>query len=349
MEELSVGGTINARKTINSVELAELTERRHYIIYMWCLKLLKDNPNDFTTSTYKADNNKTLKCFLISQKGCMVLAQKHSFLREKINNYWKEVNDINNDIENIIPKTFSIDTQKEIKKPINTSIVLGKEFNIYGTFDEPLFLAKDVASWIEHSDVSTMIHAVDDDEKVQNTNPNNACGGQGSWFLTENGLYEVLMQSRKPIAKEFKKEVKKILHELRTKGVVDLRNIPSYQIKDPIKRAERWIEEQKEQQRLALDAEEKEKHIQLLVHNSKTYTTSEIAKELGFTSASKLNILLFDKHIQYKVNDTWVLYSNYSDKGLTSVKQQILDSGKIIYDRRWTGDGRDFIINLLNK
>lgn len=237
---------------------------------------------------------------------------------------------------------------EEIKKPINTSIVLGKEFNIYGTFDKPLFLAKDVAKWIEHSDVSTMIRTVDDDEKVTNI----VCtlgGNQKMCFLTENGLYEVLMQSRKPIAKEFKKEVKKILHELRTNGVVDLRNAPSYQIKDPIKRAERWIEEQKEQQRLALDAEEKENHIQLLIHNSKTYTTSEIAKELGFTSATKLNILLFDKHIQYKVNDTWVLYSNYSDKGLTSVKQQILDSGKIIYDRRWTGDGRDFIINLLNK
>ena len=318
MEELSVGGTINARKTINSVELAELTERRHYTIYMWCLKLLKDNPNDFTTSTYKADNNKTLKCFLISQKGCMVLAQKHSFLREKINNYWKEVNDINNDIENIIPKTFSIDTQKEIKKPINTSIVLGKEFNIYGTFDEPLFLAKDVAKWIEHSNPRMMLQSIDDDEKVV-SNVYTLGGEQEAWFLTENGLYEVLMQSRKPIAKEFKKEVKKILHELRTKGVVDLRNIPSYQIENPIARAEKWIEEQKEKQRLALDAEEKENHIQLLVHNSKTYTTSEIAKELGFTSASKLNILLFDKHIQYKVNDTWVLYSNYSDKGLTSV------------------------------
>ena len=38
------------------------------------------------------------------------------------------------------------------------------------------------------------------------------------WFLTEDGLYEVLMQSTKPIAKSFKKEVKKILKELRIKG-----------------------------------------------------------------------------------------------------------------------------------
>ena len=38
------------------------------------------------------------------------------------------------------------------------------------------------------------------------------------WFLTEDGVYEVLMQSRKPIAKQFKKEVKKILKEIRTTG-----------------------------------------------------------------------------------------------------------------------------------
>nr|WP_296047659.1 BRO family protein [uncultured Blautia sp.] len=41
---------------------------------------------------------------------------------------------------------------------------------------------------------------------------------QEYWFLTEDGLYEVLMQSRKPKAKEFKKEVKKILKSIRKTG-----------------------------------------------------------------------------------------------------------------------------------
>ena len=41
---------------------------------------------------------------------------------------------------------------------------------------------------------------------------------RGYWFLTEDGLYEVLMQSRKPKAKEFKKEVKKILKSIRKTG-----------------------------------------------------------------------------------------------------------------------------------
>lgn len=101
---------------------------------------------------------------------------------------------------------------------ISKSAFLGKEIDVYGTAENPLFLAKDVAEWIEHSDVSMMIKSVDDDEKVSATNPNNACGGQNAWFLTEDGLYEVLMQSRKPIAKQFKKGVKNILKTIRKTG-----------------------------------------------------------------------------------------------------------------------------------
>lgn len=95
---------------------------------------------------------------------------------------------------------------------------MDREVSIYGTFEEPLFMAKDVAGWIEHSDVSTMIRAVDETEKVTNI----VCtpgGNQSAWFLTEDGLYEVLMQSRKPIAKAFKRQVKAYLKELRTKGL----------------------------------------------------------------------------------------------------------------------------------
>lgn len=98
----------------------------------------------------------------------------------------------------------------------NEVTLMGKTFNVYGTMEEPLFMAKDVADWIEHSDVHKMVQSVDDDEKLTGTL---FLSGQNreTWLLTENGVYEVLMLSRKPIAKEFKKEVKKLLHALRTK------------------------------------------------------------------------------------------------------------------------------------
>lgn len=109
--------------------------------------------------------------------------------------------------------------------------VCGKFFKMYGTVENPLFLAKDVANWIEYdiNQVGKMLKTVDEDEKIKILCDRNNITGtsrarktQEAWFLTEDGLYEVLFQSRKPIAKQFKKQVKAILKELRLKGKVEL-------------------------------------------------------------------------------------------------------------------------------
>jgi len=100
---------------------------------------------------------------------------------------------------------------------ISRSNFMGQEVDVYGTAEEPLFLAKDVAAWIEHSDAHKMVASVDEDEKVRNIVPTLG-GPQEMWMLTEDGLYEVLMQSRKPIAKQFKKGVKEILKTIRRTG-----------------------------------------------------------------------------------------------------------------------------------
>ena len=96
--------------------------------------------------------------------------------------------------------------------------VLGRELKIYGNQEDPLFLAKDVADWIEHSQPSRITNLVDEDEKLMCTL---STSGQNRemWFLTEGGMYEVLMQSRKPIAKAFKKKVKEILKDVRQHGM----------------------------------------------------------------------------------------------------------------------------------
>ena len=75
--------------------------------------------------------------------------------------------------------------------------LLGQQFTVYGTPEEPLFLAKDVAKIIDYSanNSSKLVGMVDDDEKVRNI-VTTLGGPQEMWFLTEDGLYEVLMQSR---------------------------------------------------------------------------------------------------------------------------------------------------------
>lgn len=103
-------------------------------------------------------------------------------------------------------------------KIIDEREVLGKQLRIYGDFENPLFKADEVAKWIEHSNVSKMLESVDDNEKIK-LEVGTLTNGYSAWFLTEDGLYEVLMQSRKPIAKKFKKKVKEILKDIRKYGM----------------------------------------------------------------------------------------------------------------------------------
>lgn len=87
-----------------------------------------------------------------------------------------------------------------------------------------------------------------------------------------------------------------------------------------------------------------------LIHQGKLYTATEIAKEVGFRSATAFNKDLEEKKIQYKCNNTWVLNARYSELGYVSIKQIELDNGRIIYDRKFTGKGRDWLINnIYNK
>ena len=97
-----------------------------------------------------------------------------------------------------------------------------------------------------------------------------------------------------------------------------------------------------------LIALEKERN-DLLVHSNKTYTASELATECGFKSANAFNKDLHERKIQYKVNGTWKLYSEYDGKGYTETKQTE-KNGIIIYNTRWTGEGRKFLLeNVYNK
>lgn len=109
------------------------------------------------------------------------------------------------------------------------------------------------------------------------------------------------------------------------------------------------VESEEEKQRLSLEKAKIEEEKNRLIHQGKLYTTTEIAKELGFKSAKAFNEFLKEKKIQYKVNNTWVLASRFSELGYTEIKQTELDTGKIIYNRKWTGIGRDWLINEVMK
>lgn len=191
-----------------------------------------------------------------------------------------------------------------------------------------------------------MLAAVDDEEKTIRTIVTSGSNYQTeAWFLTEDGLYEVLMQSRKPIAKQFKKEVKEILKTIRKHGIYATDNVIDNILNNPDFGIE-ILTKLKEERAARVEAERKNA---ILMHVNKTYTITEIAKELGLKSAMQLNRILAEKKIQYQVNGTWLMYSNYSDCGYEEIKQEVLDSGKVIYHRRITQMGREFILDLFEK
>lgn len=73
-------------------------------------------------------------------------------------------------------------------------------------------LAKNVVDWIEHTHPGRMIEKIDNDEKGRKI-VTILGGNQEMWLLTEDGIHEVLIQSRKPKAQ--KRKNKQLLKQIR--------------------------------------------------------------------------------------------------------------------------------------
>ncbi len=243
--------------------------------------------------------------------------------------------------------------QKELKI-ICQQEVLGKDFKVYGDFENPLFLAKDVAEWIEHSNPRMMLKSVDDGEKICVNNPYALKGQQEQWFLTEDGLYEVLMQSRKPIAKAFKKEVKKILKSVRKYGGYVNDDILDDLLKNP-EAAARFFNELKKERDKREALEEfveaiapKARYCDVILKCKNAIAVSVIAKDYGMT-ATEFNRLLNKHEIQYKVNGVWVLYHKYDKKGYTVSKTFYISGTISTIHTYWTQLGRALIYTTLRE
>ena len=210
--------------------------------------------------------------------------------------------------------------------------ILGKPFTVYGDFENPLFLAREVAEWIEHSNVSMMLQSIDDDEKElhQISTLNNA---YSAWFLTEDGVYEVLMQSRKPIAKQFKKEVKAVLKSIRKHGAYMTTETLEQALLNPdtmIKLCMQLKEEQNKNGELQLKNAEltvnnqimkpKADYFDELVDRNLLTNFRETAKQLQVKEKAFIKFLLDKKYI-YKDKRGKIMPYADKNKGLFEVKE----------------------------
>ncbi len=89
-----------------------------------------------------------------------------------------------------------------------------------------------------------------------------------------------------------------------------------------------------------------------VLQSTSTYTTNQIAKELGM-SAITLNKKLHFMGVQYKQNGTWLLYHKYQNKGYTKTRTYPYTNSKGETDTSmqtvWTEKGRAFIHTSFEK
>ena len=94
------------------------------------------------------------------------------------------------------------------------------EIHVYGTYDEPLFKAKEIGTLLKIENIIKTVWELDKHYKVLKIAQPEA--GE-EWFLTEDGLYEVLFNcSNTSDAKQFKVGIRKVIKELRLQSKHEL-------------------------------------------------------------------------------------------------------------------------------
>ena len=229
--------------------------------------------------------------------------------------------------------------------------------------NEPYFVGKDVAEILGYKDTAKAIFAhVDAEDKGVGELPTPG-GVQNVTIINESGLYSLILSSKMPNAKKFKRWVtSEVLPAIRKHGVFAVDTM----LNDPdamIAALQAYKEER--QRRLLLESENAVQKQQLLemkpkvsyydvvINGPDLISITEIAKDYGW-SAKHMNGYLHSKGIQYKQGDRiWILYQKYAEQGLTSTKTHAYLTGDGNTHTKvhtyWTQKGRLFIYDLLKK
>lgn len=242
-----------------------------------------------------------------------------------------------------------------------------KIFNYQGTQlrtvvlnNEPWFVAKDVSDILGFRDPYTATRTLDDDEKLLHT----LCvSGQNreTTLVNEPGLYALILKSRKPEAKQFKRWVThEVIPSIRKHGVYMTPKTVEEFLLNPdtiIQIAKNWKEEQ--QKRIAAEKQiEQQKPLvnfaETCMASDKSLLVREVAKMI-----SKQGILMGERRLFQKLRD-WKLifpnknepYQEYIDRGYFEISQGVKETSKGSFTwltMRVTPKGQMYIINRLKK
>ena len=211
---------------------------------------------------------------------------------------------------------------------------------------EPWLVGKDVAEALGYQNVSKALSDHVDPEDKLNNETLSSLGQRGGWLINESGLYSLVLSSKLPGAKQFKRWVTaEVLPSIRKTGMYVADDAMA--MAHGLLAAQRLIEQKDEKIRLLAPKAEFADEC-LIASNG--ITTTSIAKEYGISGA-KLNGILKGLKIQYKQGEQWFLYSKHQDGGYTVTKTIPITRGDGSTDVRretlWTMAGRKFIYEQL--
>jgi anti-repressor protein len=229
--------------------------------------------------------------------------------------------------------------------------------------DEPWFIGKDIAQTLGYTNPrKAVIDHVDPEDKMDGVTIRDSIGrDQNPVFINESGMYSLILSSKLPSAKRFKRWVtSEVLPSIRKHGL--------YAIDDILKNPDLAIaalqelktEREKNQQlenTVAVQTQQiaemkpKASYYDVVLNCKDLVAVSVIAKDYGW-SAKQMNKWLHEKEIQFRQpSGIWLLYQQYADKGYTSTKTSTYrgNDGEIhtAVHTYWTQAGRLFIYDLM--
>lgn len=226
---------------------------------------------------------------------------------------------------------------------------------------EPYFVGKDVAEILGYSNSRKALTDHVDEEDKGVTKCDTLGGTQEMTVINESGLYSLILGSKLPTARRFKRWVtSEVLPTIRRHGVYAVDEVlanPDMLIKALLQlKAEREINQAlKEtvavQNQQIVEMKPKASYYDVVLNCKDLVAISVIAKDYGW-SANRMNQYLHQKGVQYKQgNKIWLLYQKYAEMGYTNTKTHSYPGNDgtmhTAVHTYWTQQGRLFIYELL--
>ena len=244
-------------------------------------------------------------------------------------------------------------------------IFTNSEFGTIRTIEingEGWLVGKDIAEILGYADTFGALKKHVDEEDKLVCQIDSAGQKRDATVINESGLYSLILSSKLPKAKEFKRWVTaEVLPTIRKHGIyatpVTIENIianPDFGIELLMKlKAEREekerLQEVVEVQNVQIaEMQPKASYYDKILQSNEAIPVSIIAKDYGF-SGKRMNQLLHQLKIQYPCGGTWLVYQDFAAQGYTQTKTISISDGYSKTHTNWTQKGRLFLYEVLKQ